>query len=111
MKLDHGLSQRQVETVRDILSTYADHITRVDIFGSRAMGKHRPNSDIDLVLHGDIPEKYIDRLWTLFHESNLPVSVDVKGYNQIAHSALAEHVDKVRECLFTQDDLKAAFRD
>lgn len=108
MNVDHGLSQRHVETVRRILATYADHITQVDLFGSRAMGNYRPNSDIDIVLHGDIPEQYIDRLSTLFDESNLPVSVDVKGYEYMSRSPLKRHVDRVRLCLFTQDELRAA---
>ena len=107
MNFDHGLTDRHIETMRAILATYADHILQVNLFGSRATGNYRPNSDIDLVLHGDVPEEYIDRLWTLFSESNLPVSVDVKGYDHISYPPFKRHIETVQKCLFTQEDLKS----
>ncbi len=104
---DHGLSQRQMETVKRILATCADRITQVDLFGSRATGKHRPQSDIDLVLHGDVVEADIDRLWTLFHEGDLPVSVDVVSYRHTTCVPLKADMDRVGKRLFTGDQLKA----
>ena len=108
MAADHGLTEGQVETIRRILAAYADRISGVDLCGSRAMGNYRPNSDVDIVLHGDIPEKSVARLQTLFIESSLPVSVDVARYDLISYAPLRAHVDKVRKRLFTQNDLKAA---
>ena len=110
MTTDHGLSQKHLETIKRVLAPWAEHIAQVDLFGSRATGSYRPNSDVDLVLHGDLPEKHIDRLWTLFHESNLPFSVDVKGYESITYLPLKMHVDRVRKLLFTQSDLKEVSR-
>ena len=103
---NHGLSRQQVETIKRILATYANEITQVDLFGSRATGSYRPNSDVDLLLHGSLTEEPIDRLWTLFHESNLPFSVDVKGYELTTYPPLKIHMDKVRKRLFTQQALK-----
>ena len=107
MAVNHGLSERQLRTIKRILSRYADEITRADLFGSRAMGNYRSNSDVDLVLRGSIREESIDRLWTLFHESNLPFSVDVKSYDLTTHAPLKAHIDKVCQPLFTQGELKA----
>ncbi len=97
---DHGLSPRQLATVRRILEPWTDRITAVEVFGSRATGAYRPNSDLDLLLHGDLDQRTIDRLWTLFHESNLPFAVDVSSYDLISHQPLREHVDRVRRPLF-----------
>ena len=108
MTTDHGLSEKHVATIRGILAPFADRITRVDLFGSRATGAHRPNSDVDLVLFGDVPRETVDRLWTLFHESSLPFSVDVQAYESIAYRPLKMHVDRVRKTLLTQADLKDA---
>lgn len=110
MVLDHGLSTRQLETIRGILAPYARHITKVALFGSRATGNYRRNSDVDLVLYGDLEEGGIDRLWTLFSESNLPFSVDVKGYELINYRPLKEHIDQVGKLLFTQGDLREYLR-
>ncbi len=98
--VDHGLSPRHLATVRGILEPWADRITAVDLFGSRATGAYRPNSDLDLLLHGDLDDRAIDRLWTLFHESNLPFAVDVTSYDLTTHEPLREHMDRVRQPLF-----------
>ncbi len=103
--MSDGLSTTQRETIRRILSIFAHEIERVDIFGSRAKGTQRANSDLDLVLHGVLDEAMVDRLWTMFHESNLPFSVDVKHYEQTRYAPLRAHMDAVSTPLFTQSDL------
>ncbi len=108
--MNHGLSDRQLAVFKQILALFADEIASVELFGSRATGDYRPNSDIDLVLRGGIKEKQIDRLWTLFHESNLPISVDVKSYELTTYPPLKAHMDKVCKTLFTQHDLKEVVR-
>lgn len=55
-------------------------IDSVRVFGSRAMGNYSDYSDLDLVIDGSIELDQVDRLVTLFDESNLGLSVDVKGY-------------------------------
>lgn len=104
--VDHGLSSRQLATVRRILQPWAHRITAVEVFGSRATGAYRPNSDLDLLLHGDLDDRAIDRLWTLFHESNLPFAVDVTSYDLTTHEPLREHMDRVRRSLFESSDLR-----
>ena len=98
--VDHGLSSRQLAAIRRILEPWANRITAVEVFGSRATGAWRPNSDLDLLLHGDLDQRAIDRLWTLFHESNLPFAVDVTSYDLTSHEPLREHMDRVRRPLF-----------
>ena len=105
MAMNHGLTERQLRTIKGILALYSDEITRADLFGSRAMGNYRANSDIDIVLRGDIREESVDRMWTLFQESSLPVSVDVASYELTTYPPLRAHIDKVAKPLFTQDEL------
>ena len=109
--MNHGLSERQLGVLKRILSLYADEITRVELFGSRATGAWRDNSDVDLVLRGDLKEKQLNRLRTLFHESGLPFSVDVKSYERTARPPHRAHMDKVAAPLFTQEELKAVPRE
>ena len=108
--MNHGLSDRQLMVLKQIFSLYAEEIASVGLFGSRATGDYRPNSDVDLVLRGSIKEKQIDRLWTMFHESSLPFSVDVKSYEMTTYPPLKAHIDKVCKTLFTQQELKDAAR-
>jgi predicted nucleotidyltransferase len=101
----HGLSGETLEQIRCILRPFADSIDRVGIFGSRATGRMRPQSDIDLVIYGPIDQMTIDRLWTLFSESSLEYSVDVVGYDLISHPPLKQHIDAVEKTLFQKTDL------
>ena len=61
---------------------------------------------MELVIHGAVREAAIDRLRTLFIESNLPVSVDIFSYEGITYRPLRAHVDAVRQRLFTAQDLR-----
>ena len=70
---NHGLSKKQLDILRSILVLFSEKIDYVGLFGSRATGRYRPNSDIDLVIYGPIDEKTTDRLFTLLNDSNLPV--------------------------------------
>lgn len=96
---DHGISTRQLATIASVLQHAGDRITRVDLFGSRAIGTHRANSDIDLVVEGAVSDALVERLSTLFQESSLPVSVDVIHYER-APRPLQEHIDAVRRPLW-----------
>lgn len=103
---DHGLLDEELETIRAVLADFADEITHVDLFGSRATGNYRKNSDVDLVVHGSVRDTTIDRLWTLFNESNLPFSVDVASYENLTYRPLKEHVDTVGQRLFTAQEIR-----
>lgn len=104
--LDHGLTPQQVQIVRDVLAPYAAQITQVGLFGSRAKGTARPNSDIDLVLYGPLSEAVVDRIWTLFVDSSLAVAVDIIAYDLIDTPALKSHIDQVMQPLFERADLQ-----
>ena len=91
--------------LRDILARYADRIDRVGLFGSRATGAARRNSDIDLVVYGRLDAAGIDRLWTLFEDSPLSVSVDVVAYADDLYPPLRRHIDAMSLPLFSHADL------
>jgi len=102
MSDDFGLSADALEIVREILNTAGDRIERVAVFGSRAAERQKPNSDLDLVLYGSADDAVCDRLWTLFHESRLPFSVDVKSYGELHYSPLRAHIDQTARPLFVR---------
>ena len=101
---DHGLSDSQLQTIQNILRECPAPVESVSLFGSRATGTYKSNSDIDLVLYGDIDSDSVDRLWTLFHESNLPYKVDVNAYRFVRYP---QHMDNLAKVLFTQAELES----
>lgn len=101
----HGLSEHQLDTLRSILSRFANSIELAGLFGSRATGKARPNSDVDLVLYGDdITAETVDRIWTLCNDSDLAIGVDVTAYGLINNPALKAHIDRVMQPLILQSE-------
>lgn len=91
--LEHGLTLEQINIIHKILLPFLNQIERVGLFGSRATGLYRSNSDIDLVIYGSLDEKAMDRIFTLLNDSNLPFKVDVQVYELINYPPLKNHID------------------
>lgn len=106
MKNSHGLNNSELAIVKAILAPFREKIGKVGLFGSRATGAYRKNSDIDLVVYGAISEAEIRELWTLFDNSNLAYKVDVIAYDLIASPELRNHIDNFVKPLFSQLDLQ-----
>ncbi len=64
--------------------------------GRRAIGACRPDSDMDLVIPGQLDARTINHQWTLFHESNLPVAVDVMRHGFTTCRPLREQTDAAK---------------
>jgi len=109
-QFSHGLSTKHLNILHRALLPFAEQIELVGLFGSRATGVYRSNSDIDLVIYGLINEKTVDRIFTLLNDCNLPVKVDVQAYNLIANASLKSHIDSKMLLLFTQEQLKGRYK-
>ncbi len=74
-----ALNEAELAEVRSILAMHLPAEVRVDVFGSRAGGRVKPYSDLDLVLEGSsaLPPALIGTLAEAFDESLLPFKVDL----------------------------------
>ena len=99
MQIDHGLSDKQLEIIKNVLVPFKDAIKSVGLFGSLTTGKYRSNSDIDIVLYGALDEQTADRIFTLINDSGLPMKVDVQVYYLITYLPLKTHIDSVMQQL------------
>ena len=72
------LKPQHLKIVHDILSRHLPG-REVQIFGSRATGRAKPHSDIDLVIMGDelLPVTTMRILRDAFDDSDLPFQVDL----------------------------------
>jgi len=82
--LQLGLSESDLRIVRNVLSTHVPD-RPVYVFGSRAVGKARRRSDLDLAIGGEVPLTLLERalLNEGFSESDLPIMVDVVDLNAV----------------------------
>jgi uncharacterized protein len=94
--VDHGISPRDLAILAEVLTPWRDRIERIGLFGSRATGKFRTASDIDLVLHGAmLTQADADRMFTLLDESTLSSRVDLAVWHLIESAPLRRHVEAV----------------
>jgi predicted nucleotidyltransferase len=80
----------------------------VKVYGSRALGTHKPGSDIDLTFAG--PMDHSARLAGDLAEMLTPYLFDVTYYNDLQNENLISHIDRVGQILFTQEDLKTSYK-
>lgn len=81
-------------TIRNALASVS-HVQKAILFGSRAMGNHKPASDIDLCIIGDDADADLPALRAFFEEApRFPYKMDIIHYESIGKDALKRHVDE-----------------
>jgi predicted nucleotidyltransferase len=96
-----GLTESHLQTIKEVLRPFAKNIDEVKVFGSRATGTAKANSDIDISILGDADTNTIDRIWTLLNESSIPFKVDVISYNNLNYAPLKKHIDDFGQTLIS----------
>lgn len=73
------LNDKELLVVRAILRAHLAPNTKVSVFGSRASGKAKPWSDLDLMIDAQmpLPIELLAALAEAFEESELPWKVDL----------------------------------
>jgi uncharacterized protein len=96
-----GLSDRERRMICDVLRRHAE-VQEAKIFGSRAKGNFRPNSDIDLALSGNIPLVTLASIAGELEDLPLPYFFDVEAYDSIRHEPLREHIDRAGKTFYAR---------
>jgi len=60
------------------------------------------------VLHGDLDDAAMARIWTLLDESSLAVTVDLVRYEDLGDVPLRRHIDQCAKPLFDRAELLGA---
>ena len=89
MKL--GLSEKHLQLIVEALRQA--NIDRAVVFGSRAKGNWRKNSDIDIAVFG--VGVNVGSLVAQLDELPMPYKFDIVDYNSINSYALRQHIDRV----------------
>lgn len=78
-------------------------ISEVLLYGSRAKGNYKPESDIDLAIVGVSDELQVEKISEELDQLPLPYRFDVVGYEAIRHSPLREHIERVGLSIYRRD--------
>jgi predicted nucleotidyltransferase len=90
-----GLSDENILKIRNVFAKFAE-VEKVIIYGSRAKGNYRYNSDIDLTLVGEQLSLNVQfRIDESLDDLLLPYKIDLSLFNQISNPDLVEHIQRV----------------
>ena len=95
MSVNHGLPLQTVEQIRSTLGRFPE-IELATLYGSRALGRHRPGSDIDLSLSGSaLNGTVLARVDMALDELLLPWRFDISIREQLHSPDLIDHIERV----------------
>lgn len=90
-----GLEPLQIEAIRSVFRKHPS-IEKVLVYGSRARGNFKPNSDIDLTIVGEsVDTTELLKIENELDDLLLAYKIDLSLFHQIENSDLVDHIKKV----------------
>ena len=101
----YGLNEKHINEIKSIFDQDAN-IEKAIIYGSRAIGNYRDNSDIDLTLVGnELNLNSILKIENLLDDLLLPYNIDISIFNKIENKDLVDHIKRVGIIFYEKKDL------
>ena len=100
-----GLSAHVLKLLQNYFLARPQIVT-VFVYGSRAMGRETPGSDVDLAIITKSEEDISGSVKADLEELPTPYLFDVIDYKRITHKPLKEHIDRVGKILFQKQSVK-----
>ncbi|MEO5369420.1 MAG: nucleotidyltransferase domain-containing protein [Magnetococcus sp. DMHC-1] len=100
---DTGLSQRELAWMQAVFRGIPE-IRAVVVFGSRAKGNYRPQSDVDLVLVGVADELRAETVADALDQLPMPCKFDVKAGDSIRYPPLLEQIRRVGVTIYQREE-------
>ena len=107
MTPDYGLPADALQAIREVLAA-PPGVTAAILYGSRALGRERPGSDIDLTLQGDsLQHRDLLDIELALDDLLLPWKIDLSLLAHIDNPALLEHIHRVGQKLYERESVAA----
>jgi predicted nucleotidyltransferase len=95
-----GLPETAIQAIQKVLAAHPE-VEQAIVYGSRAMGRQRPASDIDLTLIGPaIGLGTLARIEAELDDLLLPWMIDLSRLADLSHPPLLAHVEQVGQVLY-----------
>ena len=99
-----GLPEHAIQAIQQVLAAYPE-VEQAIVYGSRALGRQRPASDIDLTLIGPaIGFGTLARIETDLDDLLLPWLIDLSRLADLSHPPLLAHIERVGRVLYRRAD-------
>ncbi len=89
-----GLKQSHIDAITGVFLKYPQ-VEYAILYGSRAKGNFRANSDIDLALKGTIDLTTLLKIETSLDDLLLAYKIDLTNYHKIKNEELIDHINRV----------------
>ena len=98
----YGLSGRHIDAIQNVFRSHPK-IVKAILYGSRAKGNYRAESDIDISLQGEDLE-YADlvAIDIALDDLLLPYTFDLSLYHQIENPDLIKHIERVGKIFYSR---------
>ena len=90
---DFGLSSKNLSALIKIFKKHSE-IERVMIFGSRATGRYKPGSDVDLALWQREGTDVIARLYSDLEDSTIPYFFDIVDFRSLEADKFKQTIER-----------------
>ena len=93
-----GIPQADSQRLLELIRSHA-HVQKVVLYGSRALGRQRAGSDIDICLEAPSME-----LGAELDDLLLPWQIDLQLCHLIAHEGLLAHIERAGQLLWERSE-------
>ncbi len=101
-----GLKQSTIQSIQKVLENYPQ-VDKATLYGSRAMGRYKIGSDIDLTLHGgqSLNLSVLFKIMDDIDELLLPYTLDLSIYHTIHDNDLLDHINRLGVVFYERNTL------
>lgn len=93
--MKYGLNEQDIRAIQTVFEQYPT-VDQVILYGSRAKGNYRKNSDIDLTLRGiDLDLTTLLKIEIQIDDLLLPYKIDLSVFQKIENPDLIDHINRV----------------
>lgn len=98
--MQYGFKKETLKKINSIFARY-EEVEEVVLYGSRAKGKYKPGSDVDLTLKGKkLNLKLLNKISLDLDDLLLPYTFDLSIYHHITNPDLIEHIERVGKAFY-----------
>lgn len=95
-----GIKDTDQKRIVEVFSHYKE-IEKVVLFGSRAIGNNKLNSDLDFTLYDqELNLSLLIKIESEFDDLLLPYKFDLSVYHQITNTELISHINQVGKVIY-----------
>jgi predicted nucleotidyltransferase len=91
--MSDGLTDQQRLSIQQVFQSFPQ-VEQALLYGSRAMGRYRAGSDIDLTLRGEIDLSLLNKISLSLDDLLLPYEIDLSVLLQIDNPDLRDHIQR-----------------